>query len=68
MITFKEKEIITSWRVWLLDSIGSTIMTLENIDDNDDVDRIINYICESIEMDCGKFKRGIKREIRRIEK
>jgi hypothetical protein len=64
-----KREIVEGWLQWLRDSIAGTIENVENEeldsmrDDEIDIDFIIHGLKESIEMDLGKFERGIRREV-----
>jgi hypothetical protein len=61
-----KKEIAISWLKWLKESIDNTIdLRIANIEVNyeSDIDWLIHYLQESIELDLGKFERGLKREV-----
>jgi len=66
-----EKEMAVGWLKWLKESIDNMIdLRIANVEVNyeSDIDWLIHYVQESIELDLGKFERGTKREIGRIGK
>jgi len=63
-----EKEAIITWLDWLKKSIEQTIDIVESdVNDAEDVKEVIHFISEEIEMDFGRFERGIKKEIEKWE-
>jgi hypothetical protein len=62
------KQITLDWLNWLKKSIDTTIeakiVEVAESKENINVNWLTHYITESIELDLGKFRRGLTKEIR----
>jgi predicted methyltransferase MtxX (methanogen marker protein 4) len=67
-----KNEAIISWLNWLKESIEKKIDIAESDineakDTREEAEYIVHFISEGIEEDLGRFERGVKREIQKLE-